>query len=140
MTKWLAKYKKLWVALGAVALAVLVALIDPSSANGVLIDDGISTAEWLVIVPMIAGAVVVGVSPNIPGASQAKSLCYLVVGLAAVLPSAQILDGITMSEGMMLGAYVLGYLGVRSRRVANVGDLYDRTINRPLRPPTPYPR
>jgi len=129
MTKWLAKYKKLWMALGAVAVATLVALTDPTSANGVLIDDGVSVAEWLVIVPMLAGAVVVGVSADTPGASQVKSACYLVVGVAAVLPAAQILDGITWSEGMMLAAYVLGYFGVRT--ATNVGDLYDRRINAP---------
>lgn len=124
MRDWFAKYRKLWWAIGATVAATVIALSDPTSANGVLIEDGISLAELLTLAPMVAAAAVVRFAPEVPGARQAKSLCYLVIGLVAVLPSAAILDGISWTEGMMLGAYVLGYFGVRTSR--NVGDLYDR--------------
>jgi hypothetical protein len=132
--EFVARYKKLWYAIGAVLLAVVVALTDPLT-SGVSIEGGISATEWIALASMASGAAVVAFAPDVPGAAAVKGICYLIVGLLAVLPATALTDGIDATEALMLAAFVLSSFGVTSAR--NVGDYYDRARQRQIGRPAP---
>jgi len=93
-------------ALAAVVATVLSGVIAALTGDGV-----VSTAEWINVAILAAGALAVFTAPNVPGAAYTKSA--LAVVTAVLTLAVQLIDGgLDLTEWLQLAMAALGALGV----------------------------
>ena len=112
------QYKKAIVAaLGVIVSAFVAAMLG---------DGVINVNEWANVVILGAGALSVGIAPNVPGAKYTKLLLSAVSAAATVFLSV-FTGGLTSPEFWQIVVAALTALGVY--RVPNQGDFLDRNFN-----------
>jgi len=93
------------------ALAAVVATVLSAVVAALAGGSGISTAEWINVAILGAGALAVFAAPNVPGANFTKSA--LAVITAVLTLAVTLIDGgITSSEWLQLAVAGLAALGV----------------------------
>lgn len=109
------QYKKAVVgALGVVLSAVLAALVG---------DAHIDFSEFVNIIILAAGAVSLGVAPNVPGSRYVKAILAAVAAAATVLVSVYS-GGVSTTEWVQIAVAAGTAAGVFKAR--NVGDYFDK--------------